>query len=78
MDAVERNGNELIPHPECSPDLAPSDFFLIPPKKDIHGCYFRSDEEVMTAVEDGVNGKDSDFSVLGLWHLNTVGRSASH
>ena len=27
MDAVERNGYELIPHPAYSPDLAPSDFF---------------------------------------------------
>ena len=30
MDAVERNGYELIPHPAYSPDLAPSDFFLFP------------------------------------------------
>ena len=29
MDAVERNGYELIPHPVYSPDLAPSDFFLL-------------------------------------------------
>ena len=28
MDAVERIGYELIPHPAYSPDLAPSDFFL--------------------------------------------------
>jgi len=30
MDAVERNGYELIPHTPYSPDLAPSDFFLFP------------------------------------------------
>ena len=30
MDAVERNGYELIPHPAYSPDLSPSDFFLFP------------------------------------------------
>ena len=30
MDAVERNGYELIPHPAYSLDLAPSDFFLYP------------------------------------------------
>ena len=36
MDAVERNGYELIPHPAYSPGLAPSDFFLFPNlKKDI-------------------------------------------
>ena len=30
MDAVERNRYESIPRPAYSPDLAPSDFFLIP------------------------------------------------
>ena len=30
MDAVQRNGYKLIPHPAYSPDLAPSDFFLFP------------------------------------------------
>ena len=76
MDAVERNGYELIPHPAYSPDLAPSDFFLFPNlKKDIH---FRSDEEVVMAVEEWVNGKDPDFFSSGWWHLNTVGLSASH
>ena len=53
MDAVERNGYELIQQHAYSPNLAPSDFFLFPNlKKDIHGCYFRSDEEVVTAVEE--------------------------
>ena len=63
MEAVEQNGYELIPHPAYSPDLAPSDFFLFPNlKKDIHGCHFRSEEEVVTAVEERVHGKDPDFS----------------
>ena len=62
MDAVERNGYELIPHPAYSPDLPPSDFFLFPNlKKDIRRLHFRSDEEVVTAVEEWVNGKDPDF-----------------
>ena len=67
MDAVEQNGYELIPHPAYSPDLAPSDFFLIPNlKKDIRGCHFRSDKKVMMAVEEWVHGKDPvSFSVLG-------------
>ena len=60
MDAVERNGYELIPHPAYLPDLAPSDFFLFPNlKNDIRRCHFRSDKEVMTAVKEWVNGKDS-------------------
>ena len=70
IDAVERNGYELIPHPAFSPDLAPSDFFLFPNlKKDIRGLHFRSDEEVVMAVEEWVNGKDPDFFSSGLMAL---------
>ena len=70
MDAVERNGYELIPHPTYLPDLAPSDFFLFPNlKKDIRGCHFRSDEEVVTAVEEWVNRKDPDIFSSGLMAL---------
>ena len=55
MDAVERNGYELIPQPAYSPDLAPSDYFLFPNlKKDIRGHHFWSNEEVMAAVEEWV------------------------
>ena len=79
MDAVVWNRYELIPHPAYLPKLAPSDFFLFPNlKKDIHGLHFWSDEDIVTAVEEWVSGKDPDFSVLGWWHLNTVGLSASH
>ena len=70
MDAVERKRYELIPHPGYSPDLAPSDFFLSPNlKKYIRGLHFRSDEEVVTAVEEWVNGKEPDFFSSGLMAL---------
>ena len=70
MDAVERNGYELIPHPAYAPDLAPSDFFLFPNlKKDIRGLHFRSNEEVVTAVEEWVNEKDPDYLSSGLMAL---------
>ena len=70
MDAIERNGYELIPHPAYSPDLAPSDVFLFPNlKKDIRGLHFRSDEEVVTAVEERVSGKDPDIFSSGLMAL---------
>ena len=62
--------SEFIPHPAYSPDLAPSDFFLFPNlKKDIRGLHFRSDEEVVTAVEEWVNVKDFDVFSSGLMAL---------
>ena len=69
MDAVERNGYELIPHSVYSPDLAPSDFLFRNLKKGIRGLHFRSNEEVVTAVEEWVNGKDPDFFSSGLMAL---------
>ena len=70
MDAVERNGYELIPHPAYSPDLAPSDYFLFQNlKKDIRRRHFRSNEEVVVAVEEWVGDKDPDFFSSGLMAL---------
>ena len=44
--------------------------FLFPNlKKDIRGLHFRSDEEVMQAVEEWVNGKDPGFFSSGLMAL---------
>ena len=58
---------ELIPHPAYLPDLAPSDFSLFANlKRDIRGCHFRSDEEVVTAVEEWVNENDPFFFSSGL------------
>ena len=57
---------ELTPHPANSSDLAPSDFFLFPNlKKDIRECHFQSDEDVVTAAEEWVNGKDPDVFSSG-------------
>ena len=62
MDAIEQNGYKLIPHPAYSPDSAPSDYFLFPDlKKDIRGRHFRSNEEVVAAVEESVRDKDPGF-----------------
>ena len=67
MDAVEWNGYKLIPHPDYSPDLAPSDYFLFPNlKKDIHGRHFRSNEEVVAALEEWVRDKDPGFFSSGV------------
>jgi len=41
-----------LPHPPCSPDLAPCDFFLFPNlKKSLDGQKFASNEEVVAATE---------------------------
>ena len=73
MDAVERNGYELIPHPAYSPDLAPCELFLFPNlKKDIRGLHF------WRQLRSGSMERTLTFSVLGWWHLNTVGLSVSH
>ena len=70
MDVVVQNEYELKPHPACLPDLAHSDFFQFPNlKKNIRGCHFRSDKEVVTAVEEWVNEKDPDFVSSGLMAL---------
>ena len=70
MDAAERNGYELILQPAYSMDLAPSDYFLFPNlKKDIHGLHFRSNKEVVTAVEEWVRDKDPGFFSSGLMAL---------
>ena len=70
MATVEQNGYQLIPHPACSPDLAPRDYFLFPNlKKDIHGRHFRSNEEVVAAVEKWVKDKDPGFFSSGLMTL---------
>ena len=70
MDAVKGNGYELILHPTYSLDLAPSDYFLFPNlKKDIHGCRFRSNKEVVAAVEEWVRDKDPGFFSSGLMAL---------
>ena len=70
MDVVERNGYELIPHPAYSSDLSPSDYCLFPNvKKDIRGRHFRSNEEVVAAVEEWVRDKDPGFFSSGLMAL---------
>ena len=70
MDTLERNGYEIIRHSAYSPVLVSCDLSLFPNlKKDIRGCHFLSDEYVVTAVEEWVNGKDPDFFSSGLMAL---------
>ena len=78
MDAVEWNGYELIPHPACSPDLAPNDFFLFPNLKISVDFISGLMKKSWRQLRSGSMERTLTFSVLGWWHLNTVGLSASH
>jgi hypothetical protein len=44
-------GFQCLDHPPYSPDMAPSDYPLVPGlKKQLKGCHFSSDEEVSAAA----------------------------
>ena len=74
MDAIDRNGYEIIHiplvHPACSPDLASSDYVLFPnANTDIRRWHCRPDEEVTTSTEEQVDGKDPEFFDSGMMAL---------
>jgi len=61
--------NVLITHP-ISPDLAPSDYHLLPGlKKQLKGHHFSSDAVVIAAVETWLDGQHSEFFLSGLQKL---------
>ncbi len=65
--AAAKLGFELLPHPPYSPDLAPSDFFLFPKlKAEISGRRFKSNDEVIDAVEGFFESQDKQFFSDGL------------
>ena len=44
-------GINTVPYPPCSPDLAPSDFWLFPMLKEkLRGCRYETIEEMKEAV----------------------------
>jgi len=53
---------ECLPHPPCSPDLAPNDFHVFGPLKEaMGGKSFRSDEEVQQAVHEWLQSQPKYF-----------------
>jgi len=55
-------GFQCLDHPPYSPDLAPSDYHLLPGlKKRLKGRHFSSDAEVIAAAETWLDGQPSDF-----------------
>jgi len=63
-------GFQCLDHPPYSPDLAPSDYHLFPGlKKQLKGCHFSSNVEVIAAVETWLDGQPSEFFLSGLQKL---------
>ena len=63
---------ELLPHPQYSPDLAPSDYFLSPNlKKWLCGQHFTSKEEVITQTDAYFADLPKSYFLDGLKNLET-------
>jgi len=61
---------ECLPHPPYSPDLAPSDFQVLGPRKEaMGGRSFRSDEAVQQAVHEWLHSQPNDFFSRGIHAL---------
>ena len=55
-------GFQRLDHPPYSPDLAPSDYHLLPGlEKQLKGRHFSSDAEVIAAAETWLEEQPSDF-----------------
>ena len=53
---------KLLSHPPCSPDLAPSDYWLFADvKRMLQGKRFGSNEEVISETEEYFEAKDKSF-----------------
>jgi len=58
-------GFQCLDHASYSQDLAPSDYHLFPGlKKQLKGCHFSSDAEVIAAAETWLDGQSSNFFFL--------------
>ena len=67
MAVIHHCGFKLVEHPRYSPDLAPSNFHLFPKLKTaISGTHFQSDDDVIHAVDDFLNGQEKDFFKSGI------------
>ena len=61
MTAATECGFEVLPHPPYSPDMAPSDFYLLPKlKANLCGTQFGSNEGVIKAVNEYL-GDQGDY-----------------
>jgi len=55
-------GFQFLDHTPYSPDLASSDYHLFPGlKKQLKGCHFSADAEVIASAETCLDGQTSEF-----------------
>ena len=63
-------GFQCLHHAHYSLDLAPSDYHLFPgQKKQLKGCHFSSDMDVIASAETWLDGQPSEFFLSGLQKL---------
>jgi histone-lysine N-methyltransferase SETMAR len=63
-------GFHCLDHPPYSPGMAPSDYHLFPGlKKQVKGCHFSSDMEVIATAETWLDGQPSEFFLSDLQKL---------
>ena len=67
MAAVHECCFELVDNPQYSPDLAPSDYFLVPNmQKHWAGKQYLTNDEVISAVDDLFKDQDESFYTMGI------------
>jgi len=70
LQAAANCGFRILPHPACSPDLAPSDFYLFPNlKTELRKNKFQADKDVIEAVEGFLEQQETDWYRKGLLKL---------
>ncbi|GFX84533.1 hypothetical protein TNCV_560481 [Trichonephila clavipes] len=56
----------MVPQPSCSPDLAPSNFWLLPKLKMLKGQRFSADAEVQAAMHKWIRRRTESFYMDGI------------
>ena len=70
MTAATECGFEILPHPPCSPDMAPSGFYGIPKlKSHLRGTQYGSNEGVIEAVNTYLGNQETAFYFEGIRKL---------
>ncbi|QQP51973.1 Putative DD34D transposase [Caligus rogercresseyi] len=70
MAKLDKLENELLPHPPYSPDLAPSDYFLLADlKRMIAGKKFKDNDGVIAETEAYFSDKTKDYYKSGIEKL---------